>query len=429
MRKRYFALLAACVFSLAACSGQEPGNGENAAPPSGGKAEPVTIVYFNEVGGTGIVESVQKQVKEKFPQIQLKIIQSGKGSSIEDIVNSGESVDLISGSLGLLWKLKDLRLVSDLTPLMQAHKFDAGRFVPGVAESVKSYSDNGNEFLVMPFFLNNTALFYNKNIFDKFGVPYPRDGMTWEALRDVAKQVTRVEDGVQYKGFQMNSLNIVYKNQLGLPFVDPRTLKAAVNSDGWKRWLEVMSGLYQIDGNAPTGIETDNFLKTQTLAMRTGPNILDQIPAAAAKGLNWDVVTLPTFAGAEGIGSQLNAPYFAIPPAGKHRDEVFQIVAAMLSEDAQILLSRQGRVPVVSSDAAVKAYALDLPGMEGKHLQAFFKEKIAGPVAPTKYDAIAKSELNNKAFVDVFQGGKDANTALREAELSIDKQIEALAKQ
>ncbi|CAG7644495.1 ABC transporter substrate-binding protein [Paenibacillus allorhizosphaerae] len=425
-RKWVVPFLAVTVFSLSACSGKQ--SDERGKQQTGQTTEPVTIVYFNEVGGTGIVESVERQVKEKFPHITLKMIQNAKGSSIQEVLSSGTTPDLISGSLGLLWTLKDLQLLSDLTPLIQKYKFDMNRLVPNVADSVKSYSDNGDQLLAMPFFLNNTALFYNKNIFNKFGVPYPKDGMTWEELYDVVKKVSRTADGVEYKGFQMNSLNIVYKDQLGLPLVDPKTNKAAVNVDGWKRWMDVMAGLHKINGNAPAGNVEDNFMNKQILATRTGPNILDQIPAAAAKGLDWDVVTLPVFSGAKEIGSQLNAPYFGVPPTSKHKEEAFQIIAAMLSDEAQTQLSRQGRIPVINNDNAVKAYAADLPGMEGKNLQAFFKEKIAKPIPATKYDAIAKSELNAR-LADIYQGGKDVNTVLRETEQNINKKIEEMLKQ
>lgn len=46
----------------------------------------------------------------------------------------------------------------------------------------------------IPFATNCTALFYNKDIFDKAGVAYPDENTTWEDFREMAKKLTK--DGV-----------------------------------------------------------------------------------------------------------------------------------------------------------------------------------------------------------------------------------------
>ena len=38
------------------------------------------------------------------------------------------------------------------------------------------------------------VLFYNKNIFDRFGVPYPQAPLTWREFIEIAKKVTYVSD-------------------------------------------------------------------------------------------------------------------------------------------------------------------------------------------------------------------------------------------
>ena len=42
-----------------------------------------------------------------------------------------------------------------------------------------------------PLSLQINVLFYNKNIFDGFGVSYPQDAMTWDEFIETAKRVTR----------------------------------------------------------------------------------------------------------------------------------------------------------------------------------------------------------------------------------------------
>lgn len=402
----------------------EPADGDGEAKGSGGTdltAE--TLTFFTEGNSAILAETIEQLVAKKYPNITLKTIKSGKGTTIEDTLNSGTTPDLISYSLGGLGKMKDYQLLSDLSPLIEKYKFDLNRYADGVVETVKSYSDDG-KIMLLPFELNNNVLFYNKGIFDKFGVAYPKDGMTWEQVYEIAKKVTRTDGGVQYKGFQIEGINLVYKNQMGLSFVNPQTLRAEVNTDQWKRWVETMAAFYQIPGNELTNNYKINFLQNQNLAMTSGPNFLTEIPAAADKGLDWDVVTLPRFAGMEDKGSQMNAPYYAIPPTSKHKDAAFQVIQYMLSDEVQAMMARQGRIPIIKNEEVRKEYGKDLKGMEGKNLAAFFKDTIGKPVPATPYDSIAKSTVN-AAFNQVSAGMLDVNTALRQAEEDINKQIEA----
>ncbi|MDF2722727.1 MAG: family 1 extracellular solute-binding protein [Paenibacillus sp.] len=271
----------------------------------GRRGRPVTLNFFTEGNSAILAETIERLVKGKYPNVTLNTIKSAKGSTIEEVMGAGTPIDLLSYSLGGLGKVKDYKLVSDLTPFIQKYGFDLNRYANGVVDIVKSYSEDG-AITVLPFELNNNVIFYNKGIFDKFGVSYPPDGMTWGQTLDLAKKVTRTDGGVEYKGFQLEGINLVYRNQLGLAFVDPKTMRAAVNNDSWKTWVETMNEFYKIPGNEPTNNFKINFLTNQTLAMSTGPNFLTEVPDAAAKGLDWDVVSLPRFEGVENK-AQMNA--------------------------------------------------------------------------------------------------------------------------
>ncbi|MDF2717165.1 MAG: family 1 extracellular solute-binding protein [Paenibacillus sp.] len=413
--------ISAMLVFMIGCSGKgSPGTQPETdnKPPAADNVGPVSLTLFKEDTGVS-AETVEQLIRKKFPQVDLKVIKSAKGTMIEDVVASGVVPDIISHSLGGLSKLKDLQLLSDLTPLIKTYKFDLNRFTDGVVDVVKSYSDNG-QFLVMPFELNNNALFYNKDIFDRAGVGYPKDDMTWEQLYDLTKRIVRTDGNVQINGFHYNFLNVIYKNQLALPFVDPKTNKAAVNNEQWAQWVKVMTSFYTIPGNQPAVDEKTAFLKNQTLAMRTGPNYMTEL---AASGMNWDVVSFPHFAGKERAGTQMNAPYYAIPPASKNKDAAFQVISYLMSDEVAIELARQGRIPILKSEAVRGEFGKGIAGLEKKNISAFFKDTIAKPAPLSKYDGAAKSTFNS-VLITLLGGQKDINTGLREMEDQINKQIE-----
>lgn len=419
-------LFAGLLIVLSACSSQKedaaaPGDAQQESPP-----KPVTLHMFTDAA---VIDLEQELVQKKFPHITLEVIKNGKDTRIENVVSSGQQLDLINHSMGSIWKLYDLQLLSDLTPYIEAQKFDLNTFQPGIMEAMRSYSDKG-ELLALPYELNANVLFYNKNIFNKFGVSFPKDGMTWDETYELAKRLTKMEGGVQYKGFQFQQQNLTWKNQLGLPLVDPATKKALVNNDGWKRFLEGMGRFFQIPGNEYDGIgDSVAFTDNQNLAMRVGPNILARVAKAAAEtGLDWDLVSVPVFDRSPGSGSQLIAPFYSIPAGGKHKEEAFRVMAYLLSPEVQQLKSRTGRMPIINDQAAIQAFSSDIEGIQQKNIAAFFKEAIGKPIKATSYDGIAKDELWKKALPAVYNGQKDANTALREAEESINMQISSLIR-
>lgn len=441
---KLFCVLLAAMLLLAACGGNDSQDASPSPSPSTndgaqtneGNAEqqqpaeetnePVTLNFFYNGFSESLTEEVKNMIEAEFPHVTINMILHGQGQTINDVIVSGTPVDLAAFTMGQLFNVMDLQLASDLTPLIEKHNFDVNTLADGVLETVKGYSENG-EILVMPYELNNGVLLYNKNIFDRFGVEYPVDNMTWEDVHHIVEQVSREDDGVVYQGFQLFGSNPVYRNQLGLQFVDPETNKAVVNTDQWQKWLQVMTSFYSVPNNEMTGTNFETlFFQEMTLAMRTGPNPLDKLPAAMESGLEWDAVSMPVFD--ESTGSQMNAPFYIIPPTSRDKDTAFKVIAYLMSEEVQSWNARQGRVPIIKSETVIGQFGADLPFLEGtNYAKAIFMEKIADPIRVTKYDGIVRSEMA-RAIPKVAMEGLDINTVLREIEENANKLIEEAMK-
>lgn len=416
------AVLFALSLVLAACGGTGEKGGAVSQTGAEKPPAPVTLHFFYNGYSSMLIDELKQKVAQKYPHITLNMLLDQPGNAIEDVLGAGTKLDLVAFAAGGLFKVMDLQLGSDLTELVKTHGFDLNRLAPGVLDAAMSYSGNKG-LTVMPYELNNSVLLYNKTIFDKFGASYPRDGMTWNDVLELVKKTTRLDDGVQYQGFAYIGANPVYKDQLALPFVDPVTNKALINNDGWKRYLEVMGSFYKVQGNELKGQPDNFFFKEQTMAMRTGPSPLELLPDAIANGLNWDAVSFPMFPGAEQIGSQMNAPFYAIPPDSPNRDEAFKVIAYLLSDEVQEANSRKGRVPVIKSEKALKDFGSELDFLKGtRYAEAVMKEKIAKPITVTKYDGIVRAQVSGM-FSRVIQNLDDINTAMRMAEEAANKQI------
>ncbi|WP_397327122.1 extracellular solute-binding protein [Paenibacillus oceani] len=61
---------------------------------------------------------------------------------------------------------KELGLTTNILPILKKHEIDLGRFRPGVVEA---FADNGQVY-GLPYATNTNALYYNEELFDRFGV-------------------------------------------------------------------------------------------------------------------------------------------------------------------------------------------------------------------------------------------------------------------
>jgi multiple sugar transport system substrate-binding protein len=411
--------------------GKSGGNAEQAkGTPPAVSQEPVTLTIFNSSMGDELMKSaIVDPIQSKYPFITMKVVKKEKGSYIEDLLAAGTVPDIIMGdSSGDIPVYNELNVLYDMTPLIQKSGFNLSSIDPAAMDDVKAYTGDAR-IVALPRGHNVAVLYYNKDIFDKFGVPYPKDGMTWDEAVDLAKKVTRSDGGVQYRGLEFSEHILIPYNQLSLPAVDAASMKAAVNNDKWKSLFEGLKRVYEMDGGKPAPAEYGGrgstlFLKDKTIAMFASTLMFGALPDAVKNGLNWDVVTLPSFKEAPGRTIQMFAPFLGISGSSKHKDQAFAAISHILSEELQVSEAKLGRISVLSTERVKKEYGLENDLLKGKNKEAFVKNKFAASRASiTKYDTAAYAILRNK-FKEAVLNDKDVNTALREAEEAINKDLE-----
>ncbi|MFC3772243.1 ABC transporter substrate-binding protein [Paenibacillus sp. GCM10012303] len=395
--------------------------------------EPVTLTFFSGTAGTMNEEQftkyVQEPVQKKYPHITLKFVLSGKGTTINDLVASGETPDLITNGPASIFTYSDLALTGDITPIANKLNFDFNRIEDAQLDFIRAYS-NRNGLYSMPFMNGTIVLFYNKDIFDKFGVAYPKDLMTWDQIYDIAKKIVRTDAGVKYRSIEFFALNAY--NQLSATYVNPSTKKASFNTQSWKTLFETFDKFYKIPGSEfITTTYADNekaFLKDRNLAMFVSGfnNVFNGISASeeTKKTFNWDMVTLPVFPDQPKLGATPIPNHIMITKTSKYQEDAFRVVETVLSDEVQGMLSRGGIIPVLKKQSIKDEFLKEVDFAKGKNTGAVFKLDRAPARIPSEYDGVVQGILNNLPK-DIHSGKKDVNTALRDADDAANKAIEA----
>ncbi|WP_028552189.1 ABC transporter substrate-binding protein [Paenibacillus sp. UNC451MF] len=429
--------LAACSTQTATTNTVSDSTGESSQTSiSDTSNENVTITIWS--GSTG-VDAMKKMagadlLEKKFPNYTFNYISSnGNAPKLPDLFAVNTPIDLYLSSVGGLADVYDQGgFQYDMTDLFKKHNLDLSSLNQVSVQYMKSISKGG--MWALPLYTDTLVLYYNKVLFDKFGVAYPKDGMTWEALRELAQKMTR-NDGSQYYGLTAEWIPHTFlMNQLSLLLIDPKTNKSMLTSD--PKWTEFIQTVYLNNMSGPEMKDNVNnksslpnrtdFVKSQNVAMMTGlASYTNQIPELQQNMVDWDVVSLPTFKENPSVGPQEYPVYIGMTSISQHKDAVMNVLKYMESKEYQDNVPLYaGGIPALD---ASKGSFITSSKSKGKNLNAVFYNKPATTSPKTIYDSISVNALN-KVIPQIVAGNMDLNTALRSVDEEVDKKIMELKR-
>ncbi|MBD2866393.1 extracellular solute-binding protein [Paenibacillus oceani] len=438
MKKR--ALLgAALILALTGCAGGPWGRDAGSESEAGGKPQeqakdPVELYFYNTSADWDKDDYFMKEygqhIQKKFPHVTPVFVPTSAGS-LEKLAAANQRIDVIVSSVGRTFTILNSAYQTDLTPLIDKNKFDLGRFEGSSIDMIKQMGNGA--IYGLPMYTLPAPLYYNADLFDKFGVPYPTDKMTWDELYETAKKLARRDGDRQYYGLTMSPNHYMLRNQLSLNLVDPSTKKATINTSQVKTMMDNMIRFYQLPGydldtkQLSVGGQRDLFIKERSAAMWLPVSTMHTETELA--GMNWNIAKFPSLSQLPGVEPQVYPVYLFISVNSKVRDQAFEVLSFLSSEPFHMQKSREGSfVSLLQSDAVRKAFGQDAPMYTGKNVAAMIPVRTAAPSPQSKYYADASSILNTGVFAQVATGKKDVNTALREAEENLIKKIEADGK-
>ncbi|MBD2862115.1 ABC transporter substrate-binding protein [Paenibacillus oceani] len=419
----------AVVMLTGACGATD--NKENAptseAAPKSYADEPAELVIFGAVGNTEEVwnERFGTALKMKFPKYKFTYIQGSAKNTLQSNIAAGQTIDLIHDSLGnMRANIIDNGFQYDLSTLMKTHQIDTSRFEMAVFDAL---SDKGKLY-GFPLHDGGLVMYYNKDIFDKFGVDYPKNGMKWDEAIALGKRLTRFEDGIQYLGLGVSINHMLTMNPYSLPFVDETGGKAAVNTDAFRKLISKSilepteaNGYRQYLTSVNKTIINDNFMKDKNLAMFVMNFYLQLQPDFNT--FNWGIASLPVFSDLPGVGSQPYPNGLFITSTSKFKDHGMEVLKYLVSDDFQMQLSRKGFIPVVKTKAVRDAFAQDTTFKDKQIVEALYTNRPAAPMARSVNEGLVLSPLGAN-LAKVIMSQMDLNTALRQTEEQGNKALE-----
>lgn len=392
--------------------------------------EPAELVIFGQVGNTEEVwdERFGSALKMRFPNYKFTYIQRNTQNTIQNLISSGQTIDLVHDSLGgMRSNIMNTGFNYDLSELIKKHQVDMNRFEPAVFQSL---SDQGKLY-GFPLHDGGLVLYYNKDIFDKFGVAYPKNGMTWDEVIELGKRMTRYEER-QYIGLGISVDHMLTMNPYSLPFVNGSTGKSAINNDAYRKLVSktilepiAAPGYKEYMISLKRTFNNNDFMIEKNIAMFVMNFYLHLQPDFTS--FNWDMVSLPVFSDLPGIGTQPYPNGLFLTSTSKYKDQGMEVLKFLVSDEFQTSLSRKGFVPVVKSEAVRRVFAQDTPFKDKNLIPALFTNKPASPIVRSEHEGLVSVPLRNN-ITKVILGEMDLNTAMRVTEEEANKALEGVKK-
>ncbi|TMV45609.1 extracellular solute-binding protein [Paenibacillus mesophilus] len=416
---RPFITLGLLSLLAAACSsGADTNESSATANLKESPKDPVTLKFFINaayLNNDEVKMFLIDPIKAKYPHVTLEILRPSKEITLETLISTNSVPDLHIGWNGDLSYLQDIGIAEDLDPLIKSGRFDLSRLDSSAIEGMRNEASNGHLYAI-PYAMNFQLMYYNKDLMDRAGVRYPTDGMLWDQVIELSRQVSG-KLGSPYKGLDINYRDMAF--QLSLPFIDAATKKAAVTSDEWKKVLDTANRALK---SSTEPDESANFLTKRNVAIWAHKNRNSQFKQPSEQGLNWDVAQFPSFADKPGISSQIDVHVVYISPTSKHKEDALNVIKLLTSDEVQTAMSRNGKMPALNNKAIINQYGADLAYLKDKNWKGVFQGKFGLPPRRVYEDAKIQA-ATDKAFADYSKGAADLNTALRAAAEQIDQMM------
>ncbi|MCU6708851.1 extracellular solute-binding protein [Paenibacillus sp. J5C_2022] len=390
-RNRFVMLLALIlsILALAACSSNEPTNepadekpavNTGTATPSTPEPitpqEPVTITIAwpwgepeYEARFGGIAEKLKDSITINMIQAQ------GTKENLQELFAAKTVPDIIFANHGLQ-PLEELDTLMPIDDLMAKHGFDLARINPFQLAYVRSI-DTKNRLVGLPDGGGFATFFYNKDIFDLFGVPYPdpKKPMTWDEMLDIAQRMTATRGGKTYVGFEFTSGPYAPLDEFPANATDPDTGELRLTKDpAFTKYFELLKRYYSIPG-IKEAYGTDMFMAgSGAMTIRWNAFMKSDWKENESFKNSIDILPMPVWPEQPNLSPVASTTAITINKYSEQHDAAFQVLAEYYSEENQIRMIRPAHAyPSVSDMEIVKQWAADVPGYQGKNMEAIFE--------------------------------------------------------
>ena len=356
-------------------------------------AEQVHLTWFMWSGTEPEVvawKHVAELVTQKYPDITVEF----QTTSFPDYWTKLPTL-AVANKLPDIVSLQSLRspgfadLMVSLDERIKADNFDIDAFDPSI---VKGLSRNGKQF-ALPYDFGPWVIYYNRDMFEKAGVPLPQPGWTEADFMRDAKALTK--EGTF--GFAVSEPDafMVFARSKGAHYLDAKG-QLDLNNAGMKNAFAQYVALVSKDKVAPllpaSGVQSSSvangrFTSGNAAMYVDGPWQVLNI----RKKVNFTVGMAPVPVREAGSITLSAGSGFGISTTSAHKDDAWKAIQVMTGPEAEQYLAEAGRAFAARKDFQKYWYDVAAAGVVGAREALPAALKSAEPYVTTPNWAVVAS--------------------------------------
>ena len=383
-------------------------------------------------GGEAELKSITNAIarfNKDYPNVKIEVsidpITNGWGDYVTKVLgqfNSNSAADVYGTAIETFQAFSARGLFLPQNDYVKAHS-DFSDFAPSLFDQA---SFKGNIYYI-PISWNNIMINYNRDLFDKAGVAYPKEGWTWDDFRATAKALT-VKDAsgnVTQFGYEVPSQNffvqpwfftngtsVLNADWTGSNMLDPKVAES----------LQFLHDLIHVDGVSPIpgkDVMDNQFFAGQVAMINRGHWI---VQGAKRAGLNMDVAIVPA---KESDTTVIGFGGYAVSKTAADPELAQALVAALTSLETQKEEGEGGGgVPGRKSAADTEAF-LSFPPSSALYYQTLPHTK---PVpSPANFQEVEKIFI--RYYTAMMSDEVSIADGVKQADAELNASFERLKKQ
>lgn len=385
MKKRILSLALACFVTaaaLAGCAGSggaaaNAGGGENTgakttqstekpADPaaSGAKKEGDLVLKWAvwDIGMTVYYQPLIDGFEAANPGVKIEMVDLGSSDYqtvlATELTGSGSDFDIVTvkdmpGYTTLVGK----GVLEPLDQFAERDNFDLSGY-NGMTDQIRV----DKTLYELPFRSDFWVLFYNKDVFDKAGVSYPTNDLTFDQYDALARSVTNTTPGQEVYGAHYHT----WRSAIQLfGILDGNHTIVDGSYDFLKPYYELILG-EQNDGICQdyATLKTSSlhysgaFAQGNVAMMNMGswfiPTLIEKIKTGEYTDVtNWGIAKYPHATGVEPGSTIGTITALAIPTSAPNKDRAWDFVSFVCGDKGAEILAKTGTIPALMTDKVV----------------------------------------------------------------------------
>jgi multiple sugar transport system substrate-binding protein len=393
-----------------AASGQEAQ--PTAAPAAAPSGEKVTLTLWIFEGEDQFLPALQEAFATKFPNIALEITQIPEDQYVTKIDTALAADD--PPDIGYIYERRWIK-ADKFLPLddMIADKgINLKTFNQGIMQDICAYE---GKIYCVGSYTGAVVLFYNKEMFDAAGVPYPSttQAMTLDEYAATAAKLAKPNEDIQQRiwGTATGGAPYWWMDQRTEFSEDGRKTDGFVNDDETAHTYAVLAQMVK-DGSAPSSSQMQAMGETDLFAQKKAAMTIGDFSALATlenEGVQYGVAPVPA--------PKDTKPWvpvwtdsFGVFTQSQHAQEAKEFLAFLATEGQRLRVTVAGDVPLDNALADELNWAGNHPGR--KQFLEVIKLARPGVFVPGFWDV---TNPLNDVFTAIVEEGKSAKEALDEA--------------